>query len=473
MHFYDWLGLVVYFVVLIYIGFRSAKRVKSSADFAVAGNKIIWPVLFATLSASFLGGGASLGRAGEAFTRGYSFMFAASAFPIATVLVGIFIAPKLKRYLGAQTVGDVMQHHFGSTARFITGSFSLIYCTGILGAQALAIGTVFHSIVGIDLSTGIILGMAVVLVYSTAGGMWAVIQTDVIQFVMLAIFMPLTMIIALNQLGGADGFISQLPEKHFSVMGNYSVATFVSVFIAFLLGETLVPPYTQRALAAPDARNAKIGYTISGLFGFLFYFVTSTIGLLALVMYPDLGTDQALPTLIRSALPIGIVGLVLASLLAVVMSTADSFLNSASVIFVKDIYLPFLNPAASEKKRLRVERILNLAIGAGAVAFALYASSIIDALLMTYTLWAPVILIPFVAGVMFDIKNPKAGLSAMICGALITVFWKWSPFDLSASTGISALIAGVATNLSVFILVHKMTGNIDPLATSAIVESGE
>ena len=84
-------GLLLYFAILIYIGYRSAKKVSDSADFAVAGNKIIWPVLFATLAASFLGGGASMGRAGKSFDEGYAFMFAASAFPIATVLAGLFI----------------------------------------------------------------------------------------------------------------------------------------------------------------------------------------------------------------------------------------------------------------------------------------------------------------------------------------------------------------------------------------------
>ena len=240
-------------------------------------------------------------------------------------------------------------------------------------------------------------------------------------------------------------------------MGDYSYAMFASIFVAFLLGETLVPPYTQRALAAPDARNAKIGYTISGVFGLLFYFVTSTIGLLAFVIYPDINPNMALTTLISTSLPVGLVGLVLASLLAVVMSTADSYLNSASVIFVKDIYLPFVEPQASEKKRLWIERIVNIAIGAGAIVFALYATSIIDALLMTYALWAPTVLIPFIAGVMFDIKNPKAALSAMFFGALVTIIWKWGPLNLAESTGLSPLIVGVLANITIFSLTQAIT----------------
>ncbi|NHI00448.1 sodium:solute symporter [Oceanimonas sp. MB9] len=456
MHYLDVAGLLAYFILLGYIGYRSIKKVNSSDDFAVAGNRIIWPVLFATLAASFLGGGASMGRAGQAFDHGYAFMFAASAFPIATVLTGIFIAPRLKRYIGAQTVGDIMEYHFGRYSRLITGIFSLIFCVGILGAQALAVGTVFNAILGIDITTGILLGMGVVLLYSTIGGMWAVIQTDVVQFLMLAIFMPVTLLIGVHEVGGAEALIARLPDGHFSIMGDYGPGMFLSLFIAFLLGETLVPPYTQRALSAPDSRHAKIGYTVSGLFGFLFYFVSSTIGLVAFILYPNISPDLAMPELIRTALPLGITGLVLASLLAVVMSTADSYLNSATVIFVRDIYQGFINPEVDERKKLWIERLMNLLIGAGAIVFALYATSIIDALLLSYSLWAPTILVPFVLGVLLDLKCSKSAIGAILAGALVTLVWKWGPWPLADVTGLSALVAGVSANLLTFFIIYHI-----------------
>ncbi|UTW10515.1 sodium:solute symporter family transporter [Marinobacterium rhizophilum] len=96
-----------------------------------------------------------MGRASKAFEDGYAFMFAASAFPMATVLSGLYIAPRLKRYVNAQTIGDIMEQHFGAPARLCTGLFSLVFCVGILGAQALAVGTVFHAVIGVEVSSGI------------------------------------------------------------------------------------------------------------------------------------------------------------------------------------------------------------------------------------------------------------------------------------------------------------------------------
>ncbi|AHK32636.1 sodium:solute symporter family transporter [Rhodococcus opacus] len=116
----DWILLGAYFLLLVLIGVQTMRRVKSPDDFAVAGNRIIWPVFFGSLAAAFLGGGASLGVAGAAMRDGYVYMFAFCAFGVQTVLVGYFVAPRLKNYIGAHTLGDIMEAHYGRPARLVT-----------------------------------------------------------------------------------------------------------------------------------------------------------------------------------------------------------------------------------------------------------------------------------------------------------------------------------------------------------------
>src|SRR5215210_5739425 len=262
----DWVFLGLYFVLLIVIGLQTIRRIETPEDFAVAGNRIIWPVFFGSLAAAFLGGGSSLGNAGETFKDGYVYMFAFFAFAIQTVLVGYFVAPRLKRYADAQTVGDVMENHYGSTARLLTGILSVGVCAGILGAQALAVGTIFNTILGISTTLGILIGMSIVVLYSAFGGVWAVIQTDMLQFVFLGVFLPVTLIIGLTKVGGPAELAASVPDAHLSFMGTWTLGLFASVFLAFLLGETLVPPYTQRAFSTPDPANARKGYVMSGIF---------------------------------------------------------------------------------------------------------------------------------------------------------------------------------------------------------------
>ena len=447
----DTIGVVVYFILVLAIGIQTMRRIKTPGDFAVAGNRIVWPVLFATLAATFLGGGATIGRAGESYNVGYAFAVAAGAFPLQTILVGVFIAPRLKRYKGAETVGDVMEIHYGRPARLLTGVISIVYCTGVLGAQALALGTIFHTIIGTSVTLGIVIGMIFILVYSTAGGMWADVQTDVLQFVMLGVFLPVALILGIREAGGVDELVASLPDGHLELFGAYDVMAFLGIFLGFLLGECLIPPYTQRAFSAPDASHARKGYALAGVFGFFFYFVSASLGLVALVLFPDIASDQALPTIVSEVLPIGIAGLVAAALLAVVMSTADSLLNSATVVFANDIVKAFLWPDIDRRRMLWLERCVNAVIGLGALFFALSAESIVDALLYSYALWAPTIIVPFLFAVLTRRSAPRAATSAMVVGGVATAYWTWG---LDEPHGITGLMVGLAANIIVFALVY-------------------
>src|SRR5918999_1474853 len=357
----DWALLAGYFVLLIVIGVQTIRRVRTADDFAVAGNRIIWPVFFGSLAASFLGGGASLGVAGKTFSDGYVYMFAFFGYAVSFLLIGLFVAPRLKRYLGAHTVGDIMEEHYGRGARLITGVLSILLCAGILGAQALAIGTVVNATLQLPTVPSVIVGMGVVVLYSSFGGAWAVIQTDMLQFVFLGVFIPVTLVLALGEVGGPAGLLASLPEAHLTFGGGYGALMFIGLFVSFLLGETLVPPYAQRTFSTPDSRHARIGFAMSGGFAFLFYFI--------------------------------------------------------AVVFVKDIYQPFVSPQVSAQKKLWLERGLSLGVGVVATLFALSVPSIVDALLYSYTFWAPTIVIPLLAAVLLGSRAKAAALSAIAAGA--------------------------------------------------------
>jgi len=451
----DWALLAGYFLLLIVIGVQTIRRVQSADDFAVAGNRIIWPVFFGSLAASFLGGGASLGVAGKTFSDGYVYMFAFFAFALQTVLVGWLVAPRLKQYAGAHTVGDVMADHYGKAARLLTGLLSLGLCAGILGAQALAIGTVVNATVEIDTTVAILIGMGVVILYSTFGGAWAVIQTDMLQFVFLGVFLPVALVIGVFKAGGPAEMAAGLPDLHTSFLGDWTWPAFISVFLAFLLGETLVPPYAQRTFSTPDSRHARLGFMLSGFFAFGFFFVAASLGMVALTLFPDIEPDQALPTIVMQLLPVGLVGLLVAALLAVVMSTASSYLNSIAVVFTKDIYLPFVDPELSNAKRLWIERLLSVVVGAAATVFALTVPSIVDALLYSYSLWAPTVIIPLLAAVMFGVRSAPAAVAAILVGGLVTAVWTWG---IDEPYGVTGLVAGVVANLVVFVAVTATTG---------------
>ncbi len=173
-----------------------------------------------------------------------------------------------------------------------------------------------------------------------------------------------------------------------------------------------------------------------------------------MVLYPDIESDQALPTVVRNLMPVGVLGLVVAALLAVVMSTASSYLNSTAVVLTKDIYQPLTESELPAKKRLTVERITSVVVGAGATIFALSVPSIVDALLYSYTLWAPTVIVPLFGAVLFGVRSTPAALSAIGAGGVVTALWQWvleSPF------GLDGLIPGVIANLLVFVVLAVST----------------
>lgn len=443
----DWIFVCLYFGLLVLIGVQSIRRISSSDDFAVAGGRIAWPILFATVAAAFLGGGSAMGNAANVFKDGYVFMFAFFAFGLQILLVGQFMVHKLRRYEGAHTVGDVMEVHYGRGARLTTGVLSLGLCAGILGGQVLAVGTLLNTLFGFSRLTGILIGMVIVLGYSALGGMWAVVQTDVLQFVVLGIFVPLALLIGVARVGGPQELVERVPADHLTFLGNWSLLLFVGTFVTFLLGEMLTPPFAQRAFAARDPEAARRGYLVSGVFSLGFYFVTASIGLVALVLFPAVETDQAFPTVVAELLPIGVTGLTVAALLAVIQSTASSYLNSAAIVFVKDIYVPFIRPDSGDRHRLNVQRGVTLVIGAAAVGFAIIAPSIIDAFVLAFNLWAPTVVLPFAAAVVWGLRSPSAGLAAMLAGGAVSAVWLWG---LDEPYGLSAIIVGVLVNAVVF-----------------------
>jgi SSS family solute:Na+ symporter len=142
-----------------------------------------------------------------------------------------------------------------------------------------------------------------------------------------------------------------------------------------------VPPYTQRTFSSPDSRHARKGNWVAGVFSLLFFFVAGTLGLVARLRFPDIEPDQAIPTIVTNMLPVGLVGLAVAALLAVIMSTASSYLNSTAVVFVKDIYQPFIRPDITDAGKVWIGRIVTLVVGVASIVFALSVPSVVDAIL--------------------------------------------------------------------------------------------
>ncbi len=215
----DSIIIYVYLLAVLIVGISAGRGVKSLERFSVAGRNYPALIVFATLSASFIGGGFTMGNAEKVFTLGIVNIFALWGFSLKELLVSKFIAPRMDRFSSAISVGDIMYEAYGKTGKVVAGIFGMMLCAGILGAQVGAMGYIFNVFMGIKFFWGVIIGFGIVISYSTVGGMAAVVLTDVMQFAVLSIGVPVALVAGIYALGGWSAIASAVPADHFRIMG--------------------------------------------------------------------------------------------------------------------------------------------------------------------------------------------------------------------------------------------------------------
>lgn len=409
-----------------------------------------------TLSASFIGGGFSIGNAEKVFRMGIVNIVALWGFSLKEILVAKFIAPRTDKFGDIISTGDIMERGYGKVGKVVTGFFSVFLCAGIVGAQVGAMGLIFNVFLGIEPIWGILIGCGIVIAYSTVGGMRAVVLTDIIQFCVLAVGLPATLVFGMIKIGGLSTIRAAAPADHFSIPGEaLTVGAFLSLFLTFLLGETLVPPYVQRLFIGKDAMHTARGTMLSGIFSIPFFAVTGAIGLVALALEPKLNPNLAMPYVIRTVLPVGVRGIVVAGVLSIVMSSADSFLNAAATGCINDLVKPLRRVSLSERQELILAKLTNCFVGVLAVVFAIKIPSILDILIYAYNFWAPVILVPL-AAVLLGARVTKTGFLAAAAAGIAGVL-VWSVL-LNSPMGVNGLVIGVFCNLIAFVV----TGFLSP-----------
>jgi SSS family solute:Na+ symporter len=448
--------VAMYLVGILALGLWAGGRGQANLiDYAVVSRSYGPLVIFATMSASFIGGGFSTGNAEKVFLFGVANIVGLWGFSIKEILVARFIAPRFVRFPNAISVGDIMATAYGKIGKVVTGLCAMFLCAGIVGAQVGAMGAVFNAFYGVDRLWGIGLGCGIVILYTTVGGMRAVITTDIVQFIILAVGMPLVLIFGISYVGGVDALIAALPADRLSIPGaHYEWLSLIALVLLFMFGETLVPPYVQRLCTGRSVQDAARGTFYSGLFSFPFFAVTGLIGLVALAMQPTLNANLALPHVVVTVLPPVLKGLVVAAVISIVMSSADSFLNSASIALINDVLQPLRIRPLEDQQALRLAMVTTFAVGVFSVIFAITITSILDILIYAYNYWAPIVLVPLVAAIYGYRRGTLTFVAGAMAGLLTATFWN---NILGKPAYIDGLVIGVFANLLIFVLAPAAT----------------
>ncbi|CAA0106935.1 High-affinity proline transporter PutP [BD1-7 clade bacterium] len=447
--------IVAFLVANLLIGYYCGRDIRTFSEYSVWQRSFSVFAICATLTASFVGGGYTLGNASKVYDIGMIYAYGLLGFSLKEIMVALFIAPRMDAFNDCHSVGDIMEKRYGLRAKMITGVFSVLICTGILGAQVSAIGALFTTFFGISQFYGLLAGYGVMIAYAALGGMRSVVYTDVLQFCILMIGIPLAFFFGLHAVGGWHNVAASVPAASINpFLGPDGGWALFALMLTFFFGEILVPPYVQRLFMARTSRETLWATLISGLISVPIFLISGAIGLIALVMNPDINANLAVPYVVDHAMPVGLKGLVIASLLAIIMSSAAGFLNAAAIAFTNDIFLPLCKrDNLSHKAVLLLARCVALFVGLGAIAIAFSVKNILDILVYAYNMWSPVILVPLVA-VIFGWRTGKREFYASACaGGVSMLVWSLilgEPYHLTGN------VVGVVVSLLAFVVCRVL-----------------
>lgn len=413
--------IIAYLLATLIIGYFSGKNVNTVKDYSVSDRNFSNITLLATVFATWLGGAEIFGTAEKTYRYGTIFLLAVSGYSVNMFIVSKWMTKKIAAFKDAMSLGDIMYQLYGKTGRIIAG-LNLLTCIGIVGAQVAVIGYVCNIFLGLNPSLSTIVGGVVVILYSSFGGIKAVTFTDVLQFVILVVAIPVVVSVMLSKAGGFSHLLAAVPETHLYL--SKTPESYWNFFILFLVIALpcFDPPFIQRILMSRNTKQAERTLFTAACMHYPFMLLVGIAGFSALVVLPNINPDTAFPSMVNLALPTGLKGLAVAGILAVVMSTADSYLNVIGISFARDIVKTLYPKPISDRAELRLMRISTVVFGGLSMFAATAFTSIMDILLFTTNFYVP-LCTPMYFGISNHKISPRSCTIGVIAGCLFTAYW--------------------------------------------------
>lgn len=442
--------IVGYLIFCLLIGLIKFGKIKNIRDFTLGTQNFSTTVLVATTFATFIGSQQIFGNMAKVYELGLIFIIPLFLTPVRWYILAKFFAPNLDQFHKKKfmSLSEIMEYYYGKTGKWLCNFLSIILTIGVIAIAAIAIGYLLHYFVHIPKNLGMFIGVAVVTFYSAFGGIASVAFTDVFQFLIFFIALPISCFIGYQQNHGIENILQSLPPQHLSI-NKSDILLFLSFVFYILLPRTDIP-FIQRALIAKDKKQLLTSFYSVSLLSIPILMVVTIIGLIVYKHAPNLSPNTIFYYYIDHYLGPGIKGLMIAGVLAVIMSTQDSFLNSVSALISRDI-CKTIWPSLTAKQELLIARIACIVIALISMSVVFLHQGIMEVIWFFENFWEPLITFPLLAGLLGIRINKKMfhilifySLSTITCVRLIT-----GVFDTRS------LVAGVLASILVLYIGNK------------------
>jgi SSS family solute:Na+ symporter len=418
-------GLVIYGVILIVIGLYSyiiSRKRQTEEEYFLASREIGFWALVCTVGASWTGISALISY-NAAYTGGVSTWWI-MGFPtvFATAVVAV-LAYRIRK-TNAISQPQIFEWRYGPKVRVILALLGIWYMMTWAASELIGGGESLSVALDMPYFVGLLAITAVVYFYTVIGGFRAVIYTDIFQFILLNIICIATSFIALNAIGGF-GALAQLPQE----LGAPGFLDFFDNFrynfayaISFSLAWFLEADMWQRILAAKNPRLAMKAFLVAAIMFIPLYFIYTLGGMAAVKVVPGLEGVGVLPSLAKSIFPPLLFGFALAGILATVMSSADTAINSGALLLCEDVYHRYINKKATPRGLFVVGLVATTIITVLAFGVGATLPDMLWVLWLAADILACGCLVPLIGGFVWKRANEAGALAGMIVGAVFAFY---------------------------------------------------
>ncbi|MEX2526941.1 MAG: sodium:solute symporter family protein [Gemmatimonadota bacterium] len=442
-------AILIYLLALVGVGVYKGRGVKDSADFMVAGRVLPWYVLVGTLLATWIGNGSLFGGAGLGYRNGFAALWYSGGAWIGIMMV-YFIAKRVRNF-GKVTVPDIFEARYGTTAGVLATVITVIAYLTIVSYQFRGGGRVLNIISegGISVEAGIVITAIFAITYTVLAGMVSVVYTDVVNGVLMIFGVIVSIFFMLMAVGGFPEVVAVAEEAgKWSLFGNWAderatstsgpliALSFLVPTMLLLMGDANVYQRIFSARDGGEARKAVLVWVVGVMF------LESAVALLGLTgsvaasqgLLPELFaggladdaanlSENVIPEIALRGVPIWVGMTLVATMMAIIVSTADSFLLVPATNLTRDVYQRFLAPHAPEGRVVFISRTMVLVLGFIAYLLVDQFPTILAAAYTAYLVYGSGITPSLLAAFLWKRATAAGAVSSILAGAGVTLFW--------------------------------------------------
>jgi solute:Na+ symporter, SSS family len=442
--------LIVYSLGVVGLGIWTARFVRTSSAFFVAGRSLGPGLILASMLAANIGAGTTVGATGLAYRDGLSAWWYVGSAGLGSLIFAFSVAPRLWRLAKDHdfyTTGDYLEFRYGPAVRAVATALVAVGSLSLLAGQLIAGATIINILTGVPRWAGSLIGGAIMTIYFTAGGLLGTAWVNTLQLIVMLAGFLVALPFALGAAGGLEALGGRTLPPYFTEF-TYSSGPGSGWTWLILLGPAFIisPGLIQKAYGGATAAAVRTGVALNAVLLLAFAFVPVLFGMIGRAAIPGI-TDQnaVLPTVLTQLLPAWLGALALAAVFSTEVDTSDAILFMISSSASKDLYKRFLNPAASDGQMLRVGRVTAVVGGIAGVLLSIVLQTIIGALVVFYSLLVVTLFVPVLGGLYTRRAGAREALAAIGAGVVTLVvvrFWvARSPWLDPALAGIVAAAA--------------------------------